>query len=710
MSNSNQKNSILQVLLASLTGCSLCFCLGQAVFGQNISKSYQVLVNSDRDGAISPDQELTLRESVALVNNTLAYQDLSPSERQQVKRVNQPDASRIEFDFPAPVTIELLQPLPPLVSPGLVIDGTTHPKYDPSKISTQEIPIPIPVVALTTAPGKQVFRGLTVSGDRITVKGLSIYGFDQRSEQTNFATDTTPGADIVISARLPYDNRKMSVDKKPPEDVTIADNWLGLPPDEALNHIPSSFGVWLFDGINTKIQGNRISYHGGSGIVTSTNARQTQIFNNIIVGNGLTGMPHAIYLEGKITDSLIADNLVCGNDGSGIYLFKPEGKITVKNNEIKFNGRRVPSAAVYLMGNNHQILDNQIEGQTGTGVTIAAYPKSDRNLINNNSFNNLQGLSIDLNTRNHTPKPYFKLGDGVNPPRNSPNRRRDTANRAINAPEFLSEDFYIIDGKVRIDGVADPGAKITLYQVDLGMPRDLSEHIPLASQSLHYGPLSAPLTNTNADQDGKFSFTLDNPLPGTTISAIATKAEDGTSEPAFNAVINSLEKTASSIPPSMTIPSCTTKPLAQASLPPAISKVPLNQPVTLRVPTNIHFALDRSVISDQSKEILKQIAVVMQQHPFLTIELQGHTDSRASDQYNLALSKQRAISARNYLMQQGVQPEKMTINPLGESKLKKPGNTSLEHAYNRRVEIKFQDQRDINIIFEEQNLDLQLEK
>ena len=60
-------------------------------------------------------------------------------------------------------------------------------------------------------------------------------------------------------------------------------------------------------------------------------------------------------------------------------------------------------------------------------------------------------------------------------------------------------------------------------------------------------------------------------------------------------------------------------------------------------------------------------------------------------------------------MQQGVAPERMTIVPLGESKLKKPGNTVLEHAYNRRVEISFQDLRGMDIIFEEQDSDLQLE-
>ncbi|MEL7408390.1 MAG: right-handed parallel beta-helix repeat-containing protein, partial [Cyanobacteria bacterium J06558_2] len=412
---SNQKWFFLQILAVvnSLWLIKAQIALSQS--NQTGLKSYQVTVNSDRDGEIKPDQELTLREAIALVNNTLKLSDLSPAERQQVKPRPQPNSSLIEFVGAVPLTIQLQQPLPPLVSPGLVIDGTSHPEYDPKKIATLEIPIPTPVVALTPAPGKSVFRGLTVSGDRIMVKGLSIYGFNQRLGETSYATDTTPGADIVISSRLPYETREILDDVKPPQEVAIVDNWLGLPPDESLQTIPSSFGVWLFDGIKTKIEGNRIYHHGGSGIVTSTEAQQTEILNNIIVGNGLTGMPHGIYLEGNINESVISDNLLCGNDGSGIYLFKSQGKLTIEQNQIKHNGRRVPSAAVFLMGDDHQVLDNQIEGQTGSGVTVAAYPKSDRNLITNNSFRNLEGLSIDLISQNRNHHPFFKLRDGVTP-------------------------------------------------------------------------------------------------------------------------------------------------------------------------------------------------------------------------------------------------------------------------------------------------------
>lgn len=703
--NSDIQNSISKVLLTALTISGVIAFKAEIAQAQSEFRSYRVLVNSDRDLPIKPDQELTLREAINLFNNTLPLSKLSPAERKQVTPINQPEASRIEFDLPAPVKIELFETLPPLLSSGLAIDGTTHPDYDLNNSATVEIPIPIPVVTLTATEGKDVFRGLTIVGDRIKVQGLSIYGFSQ----PNSRTDTTPGADIVIGSRLPVNSDELpDIPDHSPQDVEIVDNWLGLPPDESINKTPSSFGLWLFDGVNTKIQRNRIYHHGGSGILTSVKAQKTQILENIIVGNGLRGMPHAIYLEGLIEDSLIADNLICGNDGSSVYLFKPKGQITINNNTIKFNGRRVPSAAIYLIGNDHQVTNNQISWQTGSGVTIAAYPQSDRNLIINNSFSDLEGLSIDLNTRDRVRNPFFKLGDGVNPARNSGNRKRDTANRAINAPQFFSQDFFLIDGQVNIDGIADPASTITLYRVNLGMPRDPKKQSPLASQSKNYGPLSEPLIETIADKDGKFGFTLDNLDPGTIISAIATKSDYGTSEPAQNAVIRSLDGSTPTIERSLTLPQCTTKPIAEISDPPV--KLDIPKAITLSVPKNIHFALDQATISSTSSAVLNHVAAVLKEYSFLTIELQGHTDSRASNQYNLALSRRRAIASRDYLLQQGVQPERITILPLGETQLEKPGNTILEHAYNRRVEIIFRDLRGVKIIFEEQDTDLQLEK
>ena len=130
----------------------------------------------------------------------------------------------------------------------------------------------------------------------------------------------------------------------------------------------------------------------------------------------------------------------------------------------------------------------------------------------------------------------------------------------------------------------------------------------------------------------------------------------------------------------------------------------------MRVPNNIHYALDKDFISAESGKVLDKIVAVMQQYPTIVIELQGHTDSRASDAYNQDLAFRRAINARNYLIKKGIAPERMTLRSFGERKLKTPGRDRVEHAYNRRVEVMFFDIRGVEIILESQDEDLQIER
>jgi outer membrane protein OmpA-like peptidoglycan-associated protein len=128
------------------------------------------------------------------------------------------------------------------------------------------------------------------------------------------------------------------------------------------------------------------------------------------------------------------------------------------------------------------------------------------------------------------------------------------------------------------------------------------------------------------------------------------------------------------------------------------------------VPRNVHFALDRSNISPTSAAVLDQIAEVLRTYPFLTVELQGHTDPRASDAYNQALGNRRALAVRNYLLRQGIAPERMTIRSFGEMQRRTTGTDVVDFARDRRVEVIFQDTRGLDIIFENQETDLQIER
>jgi hypothetical protein len=479
---------------------------------------YEIVVNSNEDGQINPDEQLTFREALALANGTISPSQLSNREQQQIKIQDGADNSLITFNLPPDdATIFLSQSLPPIVSSGLTIDGTTNSGYQSAVSSSSEvILIPRPIVALTPQQGQEIPRGLVILSDRVTVKGLSIYGFNSSNHQI------VSSADIFISDSLPLSPQKSA----PPRQIVLEDNWLGIAPAQTKTTATSGFGIVVFNSIDTVIRRNFIANHDGSAIITGQKAENLQIRDNFMVGNGNQGISDAIHLTGFIGQTLINSNFICGNYGSAIYLFKPLGQTKIENNLILNNGLGLHRAAIYLMGSEHQVFNNSITNQNGSGVVVAAYPQSDRNFILGNRFRGLDGLSIDLVTRNHVGIQDFQVGDGINPPRNSENRRLDTANRAINAPQFLSDKFYLIEGKVSLDGKADPHAQITLYQV--------------TEAGSHYGPLNQIIGEIQADSEGKFGITFENIQAGTVISAIANLPETGTSEPAQNTLITSL--------------------------------------------------------------------------------------------------------------------------------------------------------------------------
>ncbi|WP_052672477.1 right-handed parallel beta-helix repeat-containing protein [Aliterella atlantica] len=508
----------------------------------------QVTVNSDLDGAITPDTFLTLREAIELVNGTLSLNRLSAAEKAQVKSLNPNVPSRINFNLPPKqTTIRLNSILPPLVSPGVIVDGKTQPGYATksgrlNRTFVKELPLP--VIAITPAENVEIFRGLTVVADNITVRGISLYGFSAKFG----ATASTPPADIFIADWLTANETSHQqylqpalplAQNQPPQGVVIENNWLGNFPyrvDNSTKKVTvigivydfprSAFGVSVFNSVGTTIRNNLITNHDGSGIITGKQATNLRISGNVIERNGLAGMPDAIRMEGNIQNTEIISNLIEGNAGSAVFLFKPKGSLQIRNNDIKFNGERFNRAAIYLMGDNHQVTGNQIGNQNGAGVVVAAYPESKGNIIQANRFNALTGLSIDLVTQQNVSVQDYQQGDGVNPPRNSRNRRKETGNAAINAPQFLAREFYILNSKVNIDGVADPGSQIDIYLTD-GNNQD-------------YGDLKRSLATVTADAKGRFGVTLSNLKPGERISAIATHPQYGTSEPALNAVVRSL--------------------------------------------------------------------------------------------------------------------------------------------------------------------------
>jgi outer membrane protein OmpA-like peptidoglycan-associated protein/tetratricopeptide (TPR) repeat protein len=108
---------------------------------------------------------------------------------------------------------------------------------------------------------------------------------------------------------------------------------------------------------------------------------------------------------------------------------------------------------------------------------------------------------------------------------------------------------------------------------------------------------------------------------------------------------------------------------------------------------NIYYDLDRSNIRPDAAVELDKLYIILRDNPTLKIELSSHTDSRASDEYNMALSQRRAASAVAYLVSKGIDRRRMTAKGYGETQLlNKCANgvqcTEAEHQLNRRTEVK----------------------
>lgn len=100
----------------------------------------------------------------------------------------------------------------------------------------------------------------------------------------------------------------------------------------------------------------------------------------------------------------------------------------------------------------------------------------------------------------------------------------------------------------------------------------------------------------------------------------------------------------------------------------------------------ILFAFSKSDIGDSAKKNLNALVGVLNKYPNTNIEIQGHTDSRGTDDYNLGLSIRRATTVRDYLQSKGIATSRMTIKGYGESAPAYTNDTPEGQAQNRRVE------------------------
>jgi len=102
----------------------------------------------------------------------------------------------------------------------------------------------------------------------------------------------------------------------------------------------------------------------------------------------------------------------------------------------------------------------------------------------------------------------------------------------------------------------------------------------------------------------------------------------------------------------------------------------------------INFDYDKWDIKPQYHGLLDENLQMLKMNPSVKVEIQGHTDSKGSDQYNQKLSEKRAESVKNYFVAGGVAAGRISSRGYGESKPIATNETPEGRAKNRRIEIK----------------------
>ncbi len=98
----------------------------------------------------------------------------------------------------------------------------------------------------------------------------------------------------------------------------------------------------------------------------------------------------------------------------------------------------------------------------------------------------------------------------------------------------------------------------------------------------------------------------------------------------------------------------------------------------------IHFAFDSSALDATAQEILKKKAAYLQAHPDVRVIIQGHCDERGTVEYNLALGERRAQAAKTFLVNLGIDPNRLETISYGEERPLDPGHNEAAWAKNRR--------------------------
>jgi outer membrane protein OmpA-like peptidoglycan-associated protein len=110
---------------------------------------------------------------------------------------------------------------------------------------------------------------------------------------------------------------------------------------------------------------------------------------------------------------------------------------------------------------------------------------------------------------------------------------------------------------------------------------------------------------------------------------------------------------------------------------------------------NIYYDTDKYDLRAEAIRDLDAVVAYMKANPGVNVSIEGHADSRASDEYNMTLGENRANAAFDYLVKQGISARRLVTVSYGERRPVAPNNSAANMQLNRRTEFKIIQRKDM---------------
>jgi len=106
----------------------------------------------------------------------------------------------------------------------------------------------------------------------------------------------------------------------------------------------------------------------------------------------------------------------------------------------------------------------------------------------------------------------------------------------------------------------------------------------------------------------------------------------------------------------------------------------------LMVRARIHFDFNKADIKKEYIPLLKEVAKVLKENPNINLRIEGYTDDIGTKAYNQKLALKRAMAVKNFLVKEGINPERIQVVGFGKERYIAENTTPIGRLTNRRAE------------------------